>query len=184
MVQHSILIIICLLLVLGTHGILAFKRGTSSRFLREHITRSSAPYPDSAAHSLLKIHSTNSNTVTTPSSKITLKASSFSGESANQNLSPFDSNNEKTPTPWTIPPTTTIIKRFVAASTIISLLALGLQQPAYANALDILQEKVSWITFSSDSTHPYILALVTSLQLRLKCRTGLEMTNSLYVNFW
>ena len=115
MVQHSILIIICLLLVLGTHGILAFKRGTSPRFLREHITRSSAPYPDSAAHSLLKIHSTNSNTVTTPSSKSTLKASSFSGESANQNLSPFDSNNEKTPTPWTIPPTTTIIKRFVAA---------------------------------------------------------------------
>lgn len=159
MVQHSILIIICLLLVLGAHGILAFKWGTSSRFLREHITRSSAPYPDSAAHSLLKIHSTNSNTVTTPSSKITLKASSFSGESANQNLSPFDSNNEKTPTPWTIPPTTTIIKRFVAASTIISLLALGLQQPAYANALDILQEKAK----SSGFLQSFLLIFVSEI---------------------
>ena len=40
----------------------------------------------------------------------------------------------------TVAPAT--IKRFVAASAIISLFALGLQQPVYANALDILQEKV------------------------------------------
>ena len=112
------------------------------RFLRQNVASHTS---SGATHTSLTIHSSSSNTLIAPCSKITLKGSSSSSESGKPNFvtsveSYIDINDEKSQTPWAVTPT--MIKRFAAASTIISLLALGLQQPAYANALDIIQEKV------------------------------------------
>ena len=96
----------------------------------------------------LRIHSTDRNTQITHNRKVLLKASSSGGTSGKFDLSLLVNNksdiyNERTQISQAISPA--IVKRFVAASLIISSLALGLQQPAYANALDILQEKVMHI---------------------------------------
>ena len=114
----------------------------TSRFLRQNVASHTS---DGSTHIPLTIHGTTSNPLITPSSLIILKASSSSGETGKPNLSSSVESNinaivEKTQTPWAVTPT--IIRRFAVASMFVSLLAMGLQQPAYANALDIIQEKV------------------------------------------